>query len=90
MLATAIKLQEASRDAVHDEMMMVCVKHILDIRNEVNDEEFIKELYQYSALLASLTTSLVTSVLLTESELNDMLSTINEIESMEDIVNGND
>ena len=45
MIATAMKLQEASRDAVHDEMIMEIVKHIVEIRNVVDDEGFIKEMY---------------------------------------------
>lgn len=90
MIATAMKLQEASRDAVHDEMVMEIVKHIVSIRNEVDDESFIKEMYNYSAMLSAMTTTLVTHALLTEKEINDMINEIKEFDKIgEDITNGN-
>lgn len=90
MIATAIKLQEASRDAVHDEMVMEIVKHIVSIRSEVDDESFIREMYNYSAMLSAMTTTLVTHALLTEKELNDMINEIKEFDKIgENITNGN-
>ena len=88
MIATAIKLQEASRDAVHDDMIMEIAKHIFIIRNEVDDETFIKEMYNYSAMLSAMTTTLVTHALLTEEQLNDMLETIKEMDTVgEELLN---
>ena len=90
MIATAIKLQEASRDAVHDEMVMEIVKHIVSIRDVVDDESFIKEMYNYSAMLSAMTTTLVTHALLTESQIDEMMSSINEFDKLgKDIINGN-
>lgn len=90
MIATAMKLQEASRDAVHDEMVMEIVKHIVSIRSEVDDESFIREMYNYSAMLSAMTTTLVTHALLTEKELNDMINEIKEFDKIgENITNGN-
>lgn len=90
MIATAMKLQEASRDAVHDEMIMEIVKHIANIRSVVDDESFIKEMYNYSAMLSAMTTTLVTHALLTEKEINDMINEIKEFDKIgEDITNGN-
>ena len=90
MIATAIKLQEASKDAVHDEMIMEIVKHIVDIRGVVDEETFIKEMYNYSAMLSAMTTTLVTHALLTESQIHEMISSINEFETLgKDIINGN-
>lgn len=90
MIATAIKLQEASRDAVHDEMVMEIVKHIVSIRDVVDDESFIREMYNYSSMLSAMTTTLVTHALLTEKELNDMINEIKEFDKIgEDITNGN-
>ena len=90
MIATAIKLQEASKDAVHDEMIMEIVKHIVSIRDVVDDESFIKEMYNYSAMLSAMTTTLVTHALLTESQIDEMMSSINEFDKLgKDIINGN-
>jgi hypothetical protein len=88
MIATAIKLQEASRDAVHDDMIMEIVKHIVSIRNEVDDESFIREMFNYSAMLSAMTTTLVTHALLTEEQLNDMMDTIKEMDTVgEELLN---
>ena len=88
MIATAIKLQEASKDAVHDEMIMEIVKHIMEIRNVVDDEGFIKEMYNYSAMLSAMTTTLVAHALLTEEQINDMLETIKEMDKVgEELLN---
>ena len=88
MIATAIKLQEASRDAVHDDMVMLVAKHIIDIRNEVDEETFIREIFNYSAMLSAMTTTLVAHALLTEEQLNDMLETIKEMDKVgEELLN---
>jgi len=90
MIATALALQEATQEAVHDEMVMAMASDLF--RNRDTDaESFAKMLFQYSAMLSSMTTTLVTNALLTESQLHDLLDTINEMESMgKDIENGND
>jgi hypothetical protein len=42
-------------------------------------------------MLSSMTTTLVVNAVMTESQLHDLLNTINEMESMgKDIENGND
>ena len=88
MIATAIKLQEASKDAVHDDMIMLVAKHIVDIRNEVDEETFIREIFNYSAMLSAMTTTLVAHALLTEEQINDMLETIKEMDKVgEELLN---
>ena len=90
MISTALALQEATQEAVHDEMVMAMASDLF--RNRDTDaESFAKMLFQYSAMLSSMTTTLVTNALLTESQLHDLLDTINEMESMgKDIDNGNE
>ena len=91
MIATAIRLQEITKEAVHDDMTMSMATAIFAGRNTMTDDEFAEALYKYSALLASLTTTLATSVLLTESQLDDMVSEIKEFDQLgKDITNGND
>lgn len=88
MIATAIALQNATQEAVHDEMVMAMASDLFRNR-DTDTETFAKMLFQYSAMLSSMTTTLVTNALLTESELSDLLDTINEMESMgKDIDNG--
>jgi len=86
-----LELQKATHDAVHDEMIMELAAHVHHARNEMSDEEFARALFQYSAALSSMTTTLVTHVLLTESQLDEMIGLIKEFDSIgKDITNGND
>jgi hypothetical protein len=90
MLATAIALQNATQEAVHDEETMAIASALFHHRNELDEDEFIKMIYMYSAHLASLTATLVTHVTLTESQLDEMMSSIKEFDQLEkDITNGN-
>lgn len=90
MISTALALQQVTSEAVHDEMIMDMAAAIYQNKDEMSGDEFIHALFQYSALLASLTTTLVTTKLLTEAELDDMLNTIKEFDSLgKDIENGN-
>lgn len=89
MLSTALALQEATKEAVHDEMVMDFATDVYQARY-LSDDEFIHKLYQYSALLASVTASLATSALLTESQFNEMISSIKEMDALtKEIENGN-
>jgi hypothetical protein len=90
MIATAIAIQEATKDAVHDDMSMAIASQLLHARNEMSDNDFAQMLFKYSALLSSLTATLVTNVLLTESEMDAMINEINEFDNLgKDITDGN-
>ena len=91
MLSTALALQEVTKEAVHDESVMDMAAAIYHNRHEINEDEFIRMMYVYSAHLASLTATLATSVLLTETQLDEMMNTIKEFDSLgKDITNGNE
>ena len=81
MIATAIRLQEATREAVNDEMVMASAFKLLKAK-DLSEKEFVKELYQYSALLASITTTMITQILLTEYQLEEMIADIEQMESL--------
>ena len=91
MIITALKLQEATKEAVHDEMTMTVASQLFAGRDTMSDEDFTRMLFEYSALLSSLTTTLVTNVLLTEEQMDAMISDIKEFEQLgKDALNGND
>jgi len=83
MIATAIAIQDATSSAVHDEMIMDMAGHLYHARNEMTDDECVKFLFKYSASLSALTATLVTSVCLTEGQMNDMIDTIKEFDELE-------
>lgn len=82
MISTALAIQNATKEAVHDEGVMDMAAMIYHHRNEMSNEEFTQVLYMYSAHLSAMTATLVTHACLTESQLNDMLETIKEMEAM--------
>ena len=82
MISTALAIQEATRDAVHDEEVMGMASAIFHHRHELDEEEFIKAMYMYSAHLSAMTATLVTHACLTQSQINDMIETIKEMEAM--------
>ena len=82
MISTALAIQEATRDAVHDEEVMGMASAIFHHRHELDEEDFIKAMYMYSAHLSAMTATLVTHACLTKSQINDMLETIKEMEAM--------
>jgi hypothetical protein len=89
MIATAIALQETTIEAVNDPMVIELAKDLFESRYS-SEDEYIRKIYKYSALLASITTTLAISVLLTESEIDEMMNSIKEMESLgKDITNGN-
>jgi hypothetical protein len=90
MIATAIAVQQATQEAVHDEMTMGMASQLFHGRNEMSSDDFARALFEYSALLSSLTATLVTGVLLTEQQLDAMISDIKEFDELgKDITNGN-
>jgi len=59
-------------------------------KDEMSSDEFARALFEYSAALSAMTTTLVTHVLLTESQLSEMIETIREFDELgKDINNGN-
>lgn len=90
MLSTALAIQEATKEAVHDSSVMDIASMIYHGRNEMDSEQFAKAMFMYSAHLSALTATLVTHACLTESQLDEMIDTINEMENLgKDITNGN-
>ena len=83
MISTAIAIQDATTSAVHYETIMNMAGHLYHARNEMTDDEFVQFLFKYSANLSALTATLVTSVCLTESQINEMVDTIKEFDQLE-------
>ena len=86
-----LELQNATQEAVHDEMIMNMASAIYHHKDQMSSEEFARALFEYSASLSSMTTTLVTHVLLTETQLDEMINLIKEFDELgKDITNGND
>lgn len=86
MLATAIAISQATQEAVFHEDMKALAGDLMNRRNEIDDRTFAKLIYLYSASLASKTADLTTKVLLTETQMKEMLDSINELENMSETI----
>ena len=82
MLSTALAIQEATKEAVYDEGVMDMARSLLSEKDSMTEDEFIRNLFRYSAALSALTATLVTSVCLTKNQLDEMMDTINEMEDL--------
>lgn len=82
MIATALKIQEATGDAVTDFSTMSRASQLLNERNNMTEEEFISAIWDYSAHLSALTATLVTSVCLTKDQMDSMVDTIREFDEL--------
>jgi len=82
MIATAIALQETSKEAVFDETSVMMASALFHGRHEMDDEEFQKAIFIYSAHLSAVATTLATNVLLTKEQVDEMINTIKEMETM--------
>jgi hypothetical protein len=89
MLSTATALIEAVNDAIMDDESMDLARVILQTRNEMNNDEFAKAIYLYSGIIASAAADKVTKVLLNETQLRELMTTIDEMEQIRnEVLNG--
>ena len=82
MISTAIAIQDATKNAVHEESTMDMARAIYHHKDTMSSDEFAQAIFMYSAHLSAVTATLVTHAILTESQLNDMLETIKEMEAL--------
>jgi hypothetical protein len=86
MLATAIELLEATKSSVFDEDIMGLAGEIHTRRNELSDEIFAKYLFMYSAALSSKVADRITQILLTETQLKEMLEVLDEMDNLSETI----
>jgi len=86
MLATAVAISEATKEAVFHEEIKALAGDLMDRRNEIDDRTFAKLIYLYSASLASKTADLTTKILLSETEMKEMLDSINELDDLTETI----
>lgn len=82
MISTALAIQTATREALEEDVILHMAANLFAQRDIVSEEDFSKLLFKYSAALSAVTATLVTSVCLTEQQMNDMINAIEEVEQM--------
>jgi hypothetical protein len=89
MIATATALIQATEDTIFDDEAMGFAQFITHSYKELDDEQIAKALFVYASMLASTAVDKATKVLLTESEVKDLIATIDEIETIRnEVLNG--
>jgi hypothetical protein len=82
MLSTALGVLEATQNSMFDEDIMGLAGELHTLRNDLSDENFAKYLFMYSAALSSKVADGVTKVFLTETQLKELMSSIDEMENL--------
>jgi hypothetical protein len=88
MISTAVDLLDASLKSLHNPRTMMMFKVLVDMRNDLDNETFIKALYDYSSHVIALNSSEILDILLSPEELSDLNATIAELDEMETQFNG--
>ena len=86
MLSTATALIDAVGNSIMEDEVMDFARNLLHTRNEMDENQFAKAMYLYSGILASATADRVTKVLLNETQLRELMSSIDEMESIRNLV----
>jgi hypothetical protein len=86
MLSTAIELLEATKSSVFDNDIMQLAGELHTRRNELSDEIFAKYLFMYSSAVAAKVADGVTKVLLTETQLKEMLEVLDEMDNLSETI----
>jgi hypothetical protein len=89
MLSTATALIQATEDSIFDDDSMEFARMLTHTHNEMDTDQFAKAIYLYSGILASTAIDKATKVLLTETQLKELMDTIGEMDSIRnEVLNG--
>ena len=82
MLATALQIADATKSAMFHEDIMGLAGELHTRRNDLDDETHAKFLFMFSAALSAKVADLVTQAILTETQMTEMMSAIDEMENL--------
>ena len=89
MLSTATALIQATEDSIFDDTAMDFARMLTQTHSEMTQDDFAKAIYLYSGIIASNAIDKATKVLLTETQLIELMSSIDEMETMRnEVLNG--
>ena len=82
MISTATALISATEQAVMDEDSMGLAQFITHERNNLSQDDFAKAMFMYATMVASNAVDSVTKAILTKEQFQELIATIDEIETM--------
>ncbi len=83
MLSTATALIKATEEAIFDDEAMAFAQNFCRHKDELTPEYFAKSIYLYSTMVASLAVDKAMKVLLTQEQVEELCSAIDELEQIE-------
>ena len=91
MIIKAMEIQEACKDAMMSpEVMIEASKFMQKATNGITQDEFVDLMFRYSGSLAAMVATLVSHICLTEEQINQMVSDIEEFDKITNDVLGGD
>lgn len=78
-LSTSFALVNAVNDAMADDSVKATAYTLMNIHDNLDEETFLKFMFEYSANLVSVTADLVTRVFMSEDEIKTMIQEAMEI-----------
>jgi hypothetical protein len=82
MISTATALIQATEQAVMDDDSMGLAQFITHERNNLSQDDFAKAMFMYATMVASNAVDSATKAILTKEQFQQLIETIDEIESM--------
>jgi hypothetical protein len=81
-IITAIKVREASENAIHDPLVILMGKQLLSNIELNNKEAIMESLFEYSSILSAICATNVTSAILTKGEFSSMVKDMREFDEI--------
>ena len=82
MIATATALIQATEDSIFDDEAMSFAQHLTHNHNDLDNQQFAKAMFLYATILASNAVDKATKILLDETQLRELMTTIDEMETL--------
>ena len=82
MISTATALISATEQAVMDDESMGLAQFITHERNNLSQDDFAKAMFMYATMVASNAVDSATKAILTKEQFQELIATIDEIETM--------
>lgn len=79
-LSTSFALVNAVNDAMSDDSVRATAFTLMNVHSSLDEDAFLKFMFEYSANLVSVTADLVTRVFMTEDEIKTMIQETLEIQ----------
>jgi hypothetical protein len=82
MIATATALIQATEDSIFDDEAMGFAQFLTHEHGNLDNEQFAKAMFVYATMISSNAIDKATKLLLNETQLRELMTTIDEMETL--------